>query len=120
MKLLVCGDRHRTNVFKIREEIMKLHEQTPISLIIEGEAKGADTIGRLVAEELGISVKKFPANWNEYGRAAGPIRNRQMLDEGPDMVYAFHNNIDQSKGTKNMISIAKAKSISVKLFTETT
>ena len=60
------------------------------SLVIQGEARGADSLARDVAQNLGIEVLPFPANWEKYGRAAGPIRNKQMLDEGdPDGVLAF-------------------------------
>ena len=49
-------------------------------------------------------VNPFPAQWSKYGRAAGPLRNTQMLSEGnPDIVLAFHDNIKRSRGTRNMI-----------------
>lgn len=76
-------------------------------VIIEGEAAGADSIARDVAESLGIPVEKYPANWTAHGLAAGPIRNRQMLTEGkPDAVLAFHDDIEASKGTKDMVQAA--------------
>lgn len=62
--------------------------------------------------ELKISFVPFPAHWDIHGRAAGPIRNQQMLDEGlPDMVIAFHDDIASSKGTKDMISRAEKNSV---------
>jgi hypothetical protein len=65
-------------------------------------------------------VYSFPADWETYGKAAGPIRNTQMLTEGnPDMVAAFHNDISKSKGTKNMIVQAKKAGIKVILLTDT-
>jgi len=74
-----------------------------ISCVIEGEAKGADTMAREWAEHSGISVEKYPADWDTYKRAAGPIRNKQMIDEGkPDVVIGFHQDLESSKGTKNM------------------
>jgi len=42
-----------------------------------------------------------------YGKAAGPIRNREMFKKRPDLVVGFHENIFQSKGTKDMISVAR-------------
>ena len=61
----------------------------------------------------------FPADWKKYGRAAGPIRNKQMLNEGkPDLVLAFHTNIENSKGTKSMIQIAKKSEIKIILIKE--
>src|SRR3972149_6405940 len=103
MRVLICGDRNWTDVRTIRSWIAGLQEWGYTTLI-EGEARGADSIARDEAILAGIKVLPFPANWAKYGRAAGPIRNQQMLDEGqPDLVVAFHNDIDNSKGTKNMV-----------------
>ena len=113
--VLVCGDRNWTNKDKIREVIIK---HTP-SLIIHGGCRGADTLAGEVAKELGIPVKVFPAEWDKYGKAAGPIRNQKMLDEGkPDLVIAFHNNIENSRGTKDMLYRAAKHAIPTILYTE--
>jgi hypothetical protein len=72
--------------------------------VIEGEARGADKLARVVAEELNLPVDQYPANWELYGRAAGPIRNSEMLIEGKaDAVVAFHSDLPRSKGTGNMV-----------------
>lgn len=114
MRVLVCGDRRWRDKNTILTVLARLSD---VDTVIEGEARGADTLAREVAEEYGISVLAFPANWNKYGRAAGPIRNKQMLDEGkPDLVIAFHNNITESKGTKNMLSQARERGIPTRLY----
>jgi hypothetical protein len=70
-----------------------------------------------VASQLGFTVLPFPADWNTHGKAAGPIRNRQMLKEGkPDVVLAFHEDLGRSKGTADMVRAAKAAGIAVKVF----
>lgn len=108
MKVLVCGDRNYADKEAIKRTLLDLLRAYDITCIIEGEAKGADTLGRIVAEELGITVEKYPADWLKYGRSAGPIRNRQMLVEGkPNLVIAFHDDIEHSKGTKNMLEQAR-------------
>lgn len=117
MRVLVCGDRNWHNYEFIYEILSNYKDE--IDVVIEGEAKGADSMAGLAAELLGIPVLKFPADWDRYGRAAGPIRNTQMLNEGnPDLVIAFHNDVTQSKGTKNMIEQAKTRYITVKLYSE--
>lgn len=61
-------------------------------------------------------MKQFPADWtrNKYKNGAeGPIRNKRMLDEGAEIVYAFHPNLEQSKGTRNMINQALRRNIPV-------
>jgi hypothetical protein len=66
-----------------------------------------------------MKLKVFSANWEKHGLAAGPIRNRQMLTEGkPDLVIAFHENIEKSKGTKNMLELAKQAGVATYLFKE--
>ena len=111
MKVLVCGDRN------FNDEAMLwtiLDRHGDITEIIEGEARGADTLARIYGEENDIEVKKFPADWETYGKAAGPIRNKQMLDEGkPDLVIAFL--AENSKGTANMIEQATKAGIPVEI-----
>ena len=84
--------------------------------IVSGHAKGADSLGERYADENSIKCTIFPADWKKYGRAAGPIRNRQMLEYAMEQnasLVAFWNG--ESKGTKNMISIAEKAGIEVKI-----
>lgn len=113
MRLLVCGDRYWTDKTSILSEIKRLSP----SVVIEGEAPGADSIARECANELGIGVLSFPAEWELYGHAAGPIRNAQMLREGkPDMVLAFHDDLQKSKGTLDMVRQAGRMRVKVVLW----
>jgi hypothetical protein len=80
--------------------------------IINGKARGVDTVSTDWAVVNWCEFKEFPADWTRYGRAAGPIRNKQMLDEGrPDQVMAFL--AKGSKGTKNMIEQAQKRGLPV-------
>lgn len=115
MNLLICGDRHWTNRKQIADLLAKVKDQ--VEAVIEGGARGADTLAKEAAMELNISVREFPAEWERYGRAAGPMRNTQMLEQGkPDMVWAFHNNLQESRGTKDMVRQAKARKIPTMVF----
>ena len=108
MRVLVCGDRHWGDLFFIKLTLISLKP----SVVIEGEARGADTLGRLAAEQLGIQVEKFPAEWLRYGKSAGVIRNQRMIDEGkPDLVVGFHDRIEESKGTKDMLQRSEKRGI---------
>jgi hypothetical protein len=108
MRLLVCGDRdyqHRAFLEGYLDAFSTMNE---IDVVIEGEARGADTFARNWAVKNGIHCMAFPADWEKYGKAAGPIRNTQMLHDGrPDMVIAFHDDFENSRGTKNMIEQAQ-------------
>jgi hypothetical protein len=105
-KVLICGSRDWIDPEPIRSWLCKLQDWGYTTLI-EGEARGADSIARDEAEKMGFVVLKFPADWDKYHKAAGPIRNAQMLKEGtPELVVAFSKNIVESKGTKNMVDQA--------------
>ena len=112
MRLLVCGDRNWQDYTLVLQEVTALHPD----IVIEGEVRGADTMGRTAAYTIGAEVIAFPAQWNKYGRAAGPIRNQLMLTEGkPDMILAFHYSITSSRGTADMIRRAKLAGVPTKL-----
>lgn len=113
MKLLICGDRNWNTEHKIRAYLMMCDRNT---IIIHGAARGADFLAGKVARELEFkTILAFPANWEAFGKAAGPIRNRQMLDEKPDLVAAFHSNIRNSKGTLDCIMEANKRGIRVEI-----
>jgi YspA, cpYpsA-related SLOG family len=116
MRVLVCGSR----TWLTKEPIKKALEQLPKdTVLIEGEARGADILSRIVAEELGFKIERYPAEWSKYGLAAGSIRNQEMLEKGkPELVLAFHQDILNSKGTKDMITRAMKAGIEVKLIQE--
>ncbi len=123
MKVLICGDRNWTNQKKIEEEIIKTWKEfkcPPRSeiIIIHGGARGADNLAGEVAKELGLKVKVFPADWERFGKAAGPMRNIEMLNEKPDLVLAFHNDLSKSKGTAHTVRTAEKRGMKVKVISE--
>jgi hypothetical protein len=99
MRVLVCGGRDFMDRDWLFRELGALRCSRGVALIISGCALGADTLGIDWAEERGVEVARFPADWNKHRRAAGPIRNQQMLDEDrPDLV-AFSG----GRGTADMV-----------------
>ena len=116
-KVLICGGRHFNN-YKLLEEgvdnILKLFTLDENLEIVSGHAEGTDTLGEMYAQNHNYSLKTFPADWKKYGRSAGPIRNKQMIDyikEYNSLLIAFVS--DNTKGTKNTISLAKKDNIPV-------
>lgn len=110
MRVLVCGGRNFSNQKLLNDVLFSLDEAHHIDVIIEGNARGADRLAGFWARKHKIDNLKFPADWNKHGRAAGPIRNQQMLDEGkPDLVVAFPG----GKGTAHMVKIAKEAGVEV-------
>lgn len=114
MNVLVCGDRNWNNYYSIYSFMSELLKWNGLFTIISGEAKGADALAKKAADDLRILYAGFEADWDKYGKAAGPIRNKKMIDEGkPDLVVAFHSNISKSKGTRDMITKARDKGIPI-------
>jgi hypothetical protein len=110
MKILVCGSRDwddPTIICTILDGFMASRENLTLNTegeftIIQGGARGADAMAKEWALANGVQMVEFPAEWDKYGRGAGPKRNQQMLDEKPDLVLAFSHDITTSRGTADM------------------
>lgn len=108
MKILVCGGRDFKDGWKMHLLIDKYHNGD--ATIIHGGARGADLLADKYAKKRELDCLVFKADWNKYGKSAGPIRNQQMLDEGnPDLVIAFPTK--NSVGTWDMIRRSKKAGI---------
>ena len=121
MNVLICGSRDWSDEYPIFE-VLSEHYDPKRDLVIHGAARGADMIADAVARRLGYTVMSFPADWRGHGRAAGPIRNKLMLDTGrPDVVWAFKRDFDetlQRGGTENMVRIARGAGVETWVVTE--
>ena len=112
MKILVTGDREWDDYDMMKSVLLRYAESNPI--IVHGACRGADLMADKIAFLNGWERHPHPALWHKYHRAAGAIRNRQMLDtEKPDLVIAFHKNFAASKGTKDMVAYAEKKKVRV-------
>lgn len=109
LKALVCGGRDfsdEAHLFSVLSSFT--FEGKKIDSLISGLARGADSLAEKWARANNIPFEGYPADWKQYGRSAGPIRNKQMLDEGkPDVVIAFPG----GRGTSNMINQARARGV---------
>lgn len=111
-KVIIAGSRD----FNDYELLKKLVSHTLVNQqdveIVSGGARGADALGERYAKEHGLSLKRFPADW-EHGKSAGYIRNAEMAKYG-DALIAFWDL--KSKGTKHMITNAKLKGLKIKVY----
>ena len=109
--ILVCGGRDYWDALTVFGVLDKIHEKKPIHRIVQGGAKGADTLAKVWALlQPDVKMEEYPANWKKYGKAAGGIRNGEMLDkEDIKGVIAFPGGY----GTADMIRKAKALNIKV-------
>lgn len=132
LRVLVCGSRDWDDEQMVHSILTGLYAEDEVGhmltemtkfVVIEGGAKGADAAAAHWArcspmhshneseDQPKFLHLRFPADWKQYGRAAGPMRNQQMLDEGkPDIVLAFKNGFGKSAvpgGTEDMVHRAK-------------
>ena len=110
MRILVCGGRtynDREVVFGVLHGLAEKHGWLTI---IEGGALGADRLAREWAKLCYHGVVTVDADWQQYGTAAGPMRNNLMLTSGqPDLVVAFPG----GKGTADMVKKARLMGVNV-------
>jgi hypothetical protein len=106
MKILVCGGRDYFDA----ERIDRVLDTLGPSLVIHGDARGADALAANWAVKRGVPHKPYPADWHYHGKSAGPIRNRLMLKEGkPQLVVAFPG----GAGTADMVGAAMQAGVPV-------
>lgn len=98
-RVLVCGGRDYTDRKTLYRILDGAHKTWGISCIIHGNARGADTLAAEWAKSRGVPDDPYPADWTRHGKAAGPIRNQEMITKGrPDIAFSFPG----GKGTADM------------------
>ena len=102
MRLIVAGSRNFFDYNFVKNSIKTFVEEKNITIseIVSGNANGVDKLGEQYAEEYTIPTILFPAKWKQYGKSAGPRRNKEMAAYG-DYLIVFWDM--QSRGTRNMI-----------------
>jgi hypothetical protein len=108
MKVIIAGSREIDDYNLLLEAVANAGYD--ITAVVSGGAKGVDALGERFAEECGLPVYKFPAHWEQYGRAAGPIRNETMAKFGDALIAIWDS---KSRGTKHMIDRATAHGLKV-------
>lgn len=100
MRLLVTGGRDYSDFQALCTILDQIHKETPVTILIHGGARGADYLADAWAASRQVPTAVYRANWTKHGKAAGPLRNQQMLTEGyPDAYLAFPG----GRGTADMV-----------------
>jgi hypothetical protein len=118
VKILVCGGRNYADFKRVTQVLDNIHTNTPITILVHGGANGADTLADRWADEHNIPMRIYSAQWNKYGRSAGPRRNRQMIDEEhtpghADKPIALVVAFPGGRGTAHMVRLARDCKIAV-------
>ena len=102
MKVVIAGSRSITSYGLVKYVIIL--SNFDITEIVSGRARGVDRLGERWATENSIPIKYFPADWEQYGKAAGFVRNSEMV-EYADAVIAIWDG--KSKGTEHTINLCR-------------
>lgn len=113
--VIFTGSRHYIEPFEnfVKNILLDIFDERPNAMIKVGDCKtGLDAmVTKVMKEHHYRSPQVFEADWAKYGKKAGPIRNREMVDSGAHLCLAFPN--DDSKGTLDCAKYAASKSMPV-------
>lgn len=117
MRILITGSRNHTDV-QLIENAIQTHtldqQREDITIVSGGCPTGADRIAEEYARRQGFPLEIHHAAWAKHGRAAGPIRNQEMVNAGADVVLAFP--FGESRGTWGCIRAAQAAGLTVNIY----
>lgn len=117
-RILVCGCRDWSEdgvVFSAISNYILEQEDDEKFIIVHGACPtGADRVASRFALMFGLSTEAHPADWDAHGKAAGPIRNREMAESGVAVCLAFWDG--KSRGTLDMIKLATKAGIAVRIY----
>lgn len=111
-RIIIAGGRDFNDYQLLLDSVCPILKGDHNIEIVSGCANGADKLGERFAESFGLTVIKFPANWNKHGRAAGPIRNLEMAKYADELIVFWDG---KSSGTKNMINTATKLNLKVNI-----
>lgn len=116
-RILVTGSRNFSNreLLKATLDLAQFRAKDNAITLIHGDARGLDTLAGQEANNRGWNTEVYPANWKDFGRKAGPLRNQVMVDAGANICLAFPTS--DSIGTWDCIRRAKTAQIPVMTIT---
>lgn len=114
MRILITGSRDWTDKQLLANKLFEItgcYTKDEIVVVHGGCPTGADAMAEQLCQNYGIATEVYPADWNKHGKAAGPIRNQQMVDLGADICLAFPKG--ESRGTRHCMRAAEKAGIEV-------
>lgn len=113
-RVIIAGSRGVEYSLEIQEKVSYYLSALDFknTEIVSGTARGADRVGEKIAEKLGLPIKRFPADWDKYGKSAGYIRNKEMAEYGSHLILIWDG---QSKGSKNMLEESQRRGLDIRV-----
>lgn len=111
MRVIIAGSREG---FELEDVLVAMEESGfSVTEVVSGTARGVDRLGEIWANANQIPVKRFPANWDEYGKSAGYLRNAEMAKYSDALVALWDG---KSKGTEHMINLARKEGLPIHVY----
>ena len=108
-RFIICGGRDYADREFVYFKLNILLRYDWNFVLVHGACRGADMLAAEWGEITQVVVEPHPANWDELGRAAGMIRNKEMLDTGVDGIVAFPGGV----GTAGMVNMARRAGVPI-------
>ncbi len=108
MRVIIAGSRTISDAFLVHRAI--LESGFEITEVVTGCCKGVDRLGESYARNNLLRIKYFPADWEQFGPGAGPIRNKLMADYADALILVWDG---KSKGSANMLRNAREHNLLV-------
>ena len=118
MKVIIAGSREgfiSTDLWDFLDQGCGCWDGMNITEVVSGGARGVDSLGEMWASDNNIPVKKFPADWDLFGKSAGYKRNEEMAQYADCLVALWDG---KSKGTKHMIELALKYNLKLYIYTK--
>lgn len=109
-KAIVCGGRDYTDAARVTRILEAAQERLGVDAIVQGGAEGVDRIAKEWAVHRHLQCDTYYAAWDLHGKAAGPIRNAEMLAKSEaEICFVFPG----GKGTADMARRAEEAGLRV-------
>jgi hypothetical protein len=114
MRVLITGGRKFYDWNLLNNTLNEfLKDKTSITIVHGDCPTGADQLAQRFVDYQRVQVERYPANWKKFGKAAGSIRNQEMVDLGADICFAFPH--PESTGTWDCVEKAHAAKIEIQV-----
>ncbi len=116
MRTIIAGSRYGATYEDVRRAVEESGFADQISVVLSGAAMGVDQLGESWAQDRGREIERHPVSeedWREFGKAAGPMRNRKMAENADALIAIWDG---ESRGTRNMIFEARNLGLKVYIY----
>ena len=118
MRVIFTGSRHWADPWMVDNVLKGLMARFGRFTVVHGDGRGADHIVDCLARRYDLPIEPYAADWDRYGRRAGPLRNVLMVQAGADLCVAFKHDLNpaRSGGTEHTVALCCKEGIDVIAF----